>query len=362
MIRKTMLTLLVLASLVAVSMVFAQDDPVATEEAMMEEGGEMMMDAMASGLLNPRHMTFGADGTLYIAEAGSGGDTVALDARENEVMVGLTSQVTAVAPDGTASVVLDEQWSRAGFGNFVGVSGVVVTDTSLWVTQGEGVPEVPFEEAVVEAIAEYDLATGEMLQMVDIGSFEEENNPDGEIVASNPTDLAVGPDGTVYVVDASANTLLTWTPDAGVALFGVWPAEEETSQVPDAVAVGPNGDVYVGFLSGFPFTTGSAKVERWSADGELIETYGDLTGVVDVMVAEDGTVYALELASGFGDTGWIAESGSVKIVSAEGNTVVAEGLNFPGGMVMAEDGTIYVSVNSAFSEPGTGEVIAVGGM
>jgi len=38
---------------------------------------------------------------------------------------------------------------------------------------------------------------------------------------------------------------------------------------------------------------------------------------------------------------------------------VAEGLNYPFGIAESPDGTLVVTVNSAFSEPDTGAVIAL---
>ena len=75
---------------------------------------------VASGLTNPRYVTVADDGTIYVSEAGVGGDEVLHAAAEPmaspeagatpaaEAVIahrGPTGQVTRIAPDGTQSVL-----------------------------------------------------------------------------------------------------------------------------------------------------------------------------------------------------------------------------------------------------------------
>jgi sugar lactone lactonase YvrE len=224
-------------------------------------------------------------------------------------------------------------------------------------------PQELSEGEHVEAVVEFDPASGEVLQAVDTRSFESDNNPDeAEEVVSNPADLAVDADGKVYIADASGNSLLTWTAEEGLSLFVVWPVVDgEPSAVPTSVAIGPDGDIYVGFLTGFPFPAGGARIERYSPDGELKETYEGLTLVTDVLVTEDGTIYAVQFADGFGDQGYNPGTGSVVIVGDELEVVASE-LNFPYGIAQAPDGSFAVSVDTYNAAPDSGRVIAIGGM
>jgi sugar lactone lactonase YvrE len=197
-----------------------------------------------------------------------------------------------------------------------------------------------------------------------LGTFEEANNPDGsQELVSNPADFAVADDGTIYIADASGNSLLTWTAADGLNVFVAWPGGDENAQaVPTSVAIGADGSIYVGFLSGFPFAAGSARIEQYSADGELLQTFEGLTLVTDVLVSDMGDLYAVEMASGFGDTGYIPESGRIIRVTADGVEAVAEGLNFPYGFTMDADGNFLVTVDSAFGAPDTGRVVRIAGM
>jgi len=329
MLRKITLWVLLLAAFGGWAVTAAQEAPV------------------ASGLNNPRHMALAADGTLYIAEAGSGGEGSATGPF-GPVKVGTTGQITAIAPDGTQSVALSGLLSMdAGFGQVEGPTSVYPTETSLWVTLGMG-PQDPGEGRQVSALAEFDLATGERLQVIDLAAYEFENNPDqaGETV-SNPADIAVSADGVVYIADASGNVLYAWTEADGLSIFAVWPINDTDPQaVPTAVSVGPDGDVYVGFLSGFPFPTRGARIERYAPDGTLKETYSGLTLVTDILVTSDGTLYAVQFASQFGDLGYVADSGSVVKVTADGLEPIAEDLNFPYGLVQNAAGALLVNINS----------------
>ena len=56
-----LLSVLVIAGVLAVALVGAQDGPPASQ-----------YDAVATGLDSPRHLRFGADGALYVPEAGHG--------------------------------------------------------------------------------------------------------------------------------------------------------------------------------------------------------------------------------------------------------------------------------------------------
>jgi hypothetical protein len=365
MVRKILALLVVIVALSSVALA-QTEEPAPTEEVpapVETEEAAAPGEEFVSGLNNPRNIFISADGTLFIAEAGTGGDLDAMGPF-GPAKAGQTSQVSAVSPDGEKTVVLSELASMdAGFGQVEGVMGVYATDESLWVVYGLGAQgeENPFEGAISEAVVEHDRETLEVLQTIDLRAFEAENNPDeAEEVVSNPADIAVGEDGTLYIADASGNSVIKWTVEGGAELFAAWPlGDNELSAVPTAVAVGPDGDIYVGFLSGFPYPPGAARVERYSVDGELKETYEGLTLVTDVLVAEDGTVYALEMASGFGDTGFIPNSGRIVTVSADGIEPVVEGLNIPYGMTQDAEGNWFVTVNSAFQAPDSGAVVRI---
>src|SRR5688572_13648659 len=84
----------------------------------------------AGGLVNPRHITFGPDGSLYIAQAGSGGPIEA-QGPFGPAFAGGTSGVSVIRPDGTHEMILHSLSSlNWGFGDMLGVHNVQPTESS----------------------------------------------------------------------------------------------------------------------------------------------------------------------------------------------------------------------------------------
>lgn len=313
-------------------------------------------------LLNPRHITQGSDGTLYIAEAGQGG-TSPVVTPFMEFTAGLTSRVTAVDPSGEASVLVGGLVSIPGFGGYLGAHKALVDDEFIWLLLGQGINirPTPFPDASASALLQLDRVTHDTMRLIDTFALERAENPDGDpfSIASNPVDFAIAPDGTIYIADASANAVFAWTEHDGLSVFAAWPAEDGLSTVPSAVEVGPDGTLYVGFLGGFPYTLEetTARVEVWSS-GEHITTYRGVNLVTDLFLADDGTLYAVELAAGLGPEDLLPDSGRVVIVTEDGIIPVIEGLNYPYGMLIDDLGRLFVTVNSAGIRPLPGALLA----
>lgn|GEM_PF-1110924 len=317
-------------------------------------------NAILSGLNFPRGIAYDEAGNLFVAEAGLGGTEVLMESPDPEfpdLTAGLTSQVTMLAADGTVSVPLKNLFSSGTpDAETGGVAAVASNGTSLWlaIAGGGPVPSPFYTDAVVEV----DMATWRIKTWIDLYGNEVLNNPDGnDPLDSNVNDLAVSPDGTLFIMDTGANTLFTWTADGGLVPFLVW----SENPVPTSVAFAENGDVYVGFL-GQGLAPGAGKIEHWSADGStLVETFEGLNTITDVAIGADGNVYAVSLVQ-FGDQGPQMGSGSLLMVNTDGATVVAEGLPQPFSLAQAPDGSWSVSVNTVFAPPGAGAVLTFGGM
>ena len=308
-------------------------------------------EVIAEGLDNPRGLFYAADGTLYIAEAGSGGNVRGYGPFNSPVQIGLTGRISAVSPDGTRAVVVTGLTSMNNGGWIYGAMAVAEVDGTLWLALGEGPVRAPFTMGLLSL----DAATGRSTRFVDLYTPEAEMNPDGDIIASQPADLAFGPDGAIYIANAGCNCVMRYTDADGVSIFASWTIDD--NPVPTTVELGPDGDLYVGFLSGFPFAEGSSRVERWTLDGELVATYPGLTAVVGLLVDDAGTIYAVELGR-YGDTGWTPETGRVVVAGEGGPTPLLEGLNTPYGIAQAPDGRLAVSINGS-ADAGAGQVILI---
>lgn len=336
-------------------------------------------DVIASGLDNPRHLQFGADGTLYVAEAGRGGDLACADGPEGgTVCFGLTGAITAITGDEQVRVVTDLPSSAdpATGGQAIGPSDVAETDGGLLLTVGLGADPaqrdaLPPELADLGRLLLADPDVGSVGRLADIAGFEATANPDGALPDSNPNAVLAG-DGVAVVVDAGGNSLLAVTDDGieVLATFAPRPqpvtvpipdgpplgTEIPADAVPTSVAAAQDALV-VGELTGFPFAPGGAQLYR-VGDDVSVQARG-FTNVVDVEVDGNGTVYVVELASGglLSVPPGEAPTGRLVRVGNDGGPAetVAE-LPAPGGVAI-RDGIAYVTINS--TSAGAGEVVAI---
>lgn len=300
-------------------------------------------EEVIGGIPSPRGIAFSEDGTLYVAVAGEGGDTVVTlpsPEGEGEAQIGLSGRVMAMSADGEMSDVIVGLPSFAFASETVGLYRAIPNGDSIWLINSGSGPG-SFGNYYSDTIAEIDMATLQTRTLIELSAFEAANDPDGLGYDTNVVDIAWGADGTTYIVDAGANALYTWSAEEGLSVVATW---ENT--VPTAVEVADNGDLYVGFL-GEGIAPGAGAVEHWSG-GELVTTYGGMTGVTDILLDGD-TLYAVQLFI-FGEEG--PGPGNVVMVTEEGPVPVAEGLLAPFGLAMSPDGDLYVSYGTVAFAPG----------
>lgn len=322
---------------------------VLSSAAVAQEMPPLPGEVVIGDLGAPRGIAFDAEGNLIIADAGTGGEVeMVLPGPEGEstMRLGMTGRIVSVAPDGSATDLIAGFPSYAAEMETLGLYRVIPTDESLWIVfsgSGPATTGAFWNDTVVEL----DPETLAVKWMVNLNNYEVENDPDGRGYDSNVADIAWGADGTLYIVDAGMNALLSWTEADGLQTVQAW-----GNDVPDSIEIAENGDIYIGFL-GEALAPGAAKIERWSG-GELAETFSGLSAVSDILLDGD-TLYAVQLVI-FGEQG--PGPGSVVEVSAEGVTPVAEGLPAPFGIAKGPDGALYVSFGTIPLGPGmTGGVI-----
>ena len=320
--------------------------PAMAQEEMPPLPGELVLGDLSA----PRGLAFDADGNLLVAVAGSGGETeLTMPSPEGEstVSAGLSGRIVSITPDGTTADLIVGLPSYALAMETLGVYRIIPNSESLWLIfsgSGAGNSGAYWQDSIVE----YDAETMTVKTIINLNDFEAVNDPDGNGYDTNVADIAWGADGTLYIVDAGGNDLLSWTAENGLQLIHAW----TDNPVPTSIEVAENGDLYIGFL-GAGMAPGAGKVERWSG-GELVETFSGLNAVSDILLDGD-TLYAVQLAV-FTDQG--PGPGSVVMVTADGATPVAEGLLAPFGIAKGPDDALYVTFGTITFAPGmTGGVV-----
>jgi hypothetical protein len=320
--------------------------PVMAQDNMPPLPGELVLDDLGA----PRGLAFDANGNLLVAVAGTGGEasfTLPGPDGVQPVSAGLSGRVVSIAPDGTASDRIVGLPSYAFPMETGGVYRIIPHGGSLWLLYsgtGSGNTGAYWADSVVE----YDADTLVVKTVINLNNFEAIHDPDGNGYDTNVADIAWSADGTLYIVDAGGNDLLSWTAEGGLQLVHAW----SDNPVPTSIEVAENGDLYIGFL-GAGMAPGAGKIEHWSG-GEVVETFSGLNTVTDILLDGD-VLYAVQLML-FTEQG--PGPGSVVAVTADGAEPIAEGLPAPFGIAKGADGALYVTFGTIALAPGmTGGVI-----
>jgi hypothetical protein len=318
-----------------------------------------------SQLDNPRGLTWGPEGALYVAEAGNGTITgpCAPVPRGQNCYSG-TGAITRLwkgeqerVASGLPSIIL---MTAAGPGDVAGPHDVSFQGKGNgYVTIGWGGP--PAARAALGALGG---TVGALIRVTpnggwkvvaDIAGFENANNPAGGPLDSNPYGvLAEG--GQTFVTDAGGNSILAVSANGDVSLVGVLPptAASGADAVPTEVVRGPDGALYVSQLTGVPFLAGAASIWR-IAQGSAPQIYK--TGfktITDTDWGPDGSLYVLQYATG----AFFAGPGLVIRIAPDGTqTTIATGLTNPTSVLAGDDGVVYVSNRGNVA--GTGEVLRI---
>ena len=355
------------------------------------QGGDV-----ASGLNSPRGIAIGPDGTIYVAEAGTGGDVACADHPElGHMCFGPGGTILAIK-DGTATPLVDGLPSGlTDSGEAIGPSDVAVADdgTVWFLVGGPGVGAAGFRDSLENGAGDgighlYKVGPDGTAQAVaDLDQYETDMNPDAAQPGnaepdSNANSLAATPDG-VLVADAGGNDLQLVAADGTISTIAVFPVQMQPAPVdptaspdpsaepamipmdpvPTSVVVGPDDAYYVGQLTGLPFPPGGASVFR-VVPGEDPTVYATgFTNIMDLGFAADGSLYVLEIAKdsliNAGPDGPPA-GGLWKIPPGGGDPEMlnVEGLVMPGGIAVADDGSLYIT-NCSACPAGAGSVINV---
>jgi glucose/arabinose dehydrogenase len=339
---------------------------------------------VATGFDSPRALTFLPNGKLLVSEAGHGGDVCVPAGPLGQECVGTTSAIASVdTSTGAVSPLVSGLFSQS-----ITLEGITGAD-GLSAAHGKvvaSIAEAPQQLANLscdgqpadcnDVLSAARAQAGQLIHVDEGGTWQPlagvGSHDYGALAAdpalripgddeySNPYGVLAGARGT-WVADAGAN-LVDFVPDDGSIQVasrlpnpsaGGFPADA----VPTCVAV-LRGNLYVADLAG----------RLWKRDGDYTPTEVALTGADGKPLlhhvtgcVSDGLDH-LYLVDMWGTPGppipagpqSAAGTGSVVEVTRSGAaTVLATGLDFPNGIALAKDGSLYVTVGSTCTAKGT---------
>ncbi|MBH8562861.1 ScyD/ScyE family protein [Nostoc sp. CENA67] len=352
---------------------------------------------VADNLDNAGGLSFGPDGSLYVTEAGTGGNDSCVPPASGEgdsLCYGNSGAVTKIA-NGTQQRILTGLPSIA-LPNGTGGAGPrdIKFDATgkAYVLIGYAADPTYRDRNLgntdLGKIITADFNTNSWTSIADLANYELANNPDGGELGSNPLGFLI--DGNNLVVaDAGANDLLRVKTDgSNLQALSVLPQdiltnpvfppsgtpsnepsqvpsqnEPTTSQisiqpVPSNVAKGPDGAYYVSQFTGFPFPEGGAKIYRVAADGKTSVYADGFTQLTDLEFDTAGNLYALQYAN---QSAWKGNlEGSLIKIAADGTrtTILSgNGLESPSALTIAPDGGLYITNRG--DRPGHGQVLKI---
>ena len=320
----------------------------------------------ATGLRYPRGFTWGPDGALYVAEAGSGGTHSTRAAECDQVVPpvgpytnGTTARISRISANGRRTTFASGFPSgRNTFGDVVGVADLAFLHRQLYaLSSGGGCSHGSRSSpAGVAKVA----ADGSWHIIANLSAFQA-SHP-----VAHPFAGDFEPDGTWYSLVAGSDRLFAVEPNHG-ELVRIVPGTGKVSRIADISAsqghVVPtalalhDGAFYLSNLGTYPIATGSERLFRVDRDGAVSVVRGNLTSVLGLDFDAQGRAYLLETTQGGGFP--VPGTGRVVRINFDGTrNVIVKGLFFPTAMRFGPDGRLYIS-NKGFGPPQPGEILRV---
>lgn len=314
----------------------AQATPLATPDYSHPQ-----VSVVVDGLLGPIGLAELPGGSIAVAEEGSGKDDksagvslILPDGQVGRLISGLPSTLDAGDLAGVPLVALSPDKRRLYVGNFGQEHLWTLPLTSAQQSEGVMLPAKPY--------------TPDDL----VPAMERLNN----VYLTNPFDITFD-DGTPIVTDASGNGVASETADGKTRFFHRFAKipnpvlkSDEIEAVPTGIERLGEGEFLITLTGGCPYPTGSGQLVAVDEARNQRLLINGLTMPIDVARGPDGTLWLLEFArftadaSCFDGSGYQPRTGRLSRILPDWTLepVLTE-LSFPGAVLPASDGSLYIS-------------------
>jgi hypothetical protein len=328
----------------------------------------------ATGLTNPRGLTFGPDGNLYVAEAGVGGEQTPADIDPGCPVIvniyspytaGYSGRVTRVLADGTTETVADNLPSMTDVGGVsYGPTDVAFVGGTLYVLiEMGGCSHALPEDLPAILRVNPDGSTDSVANLNDWLA----NNPPHFIKDTDPTTTDLEPGGVfhsmfaagryLYVIETNRGMLLRVDPRKGVIELAYDMSIDNAEHNP-IVMTRRGNDYYVGT---FGEDGGPAELAQFDKDfSDYSLPFQSLDPIVG-LAWHGNRLYGVEIFPY--DDPWTTESANLVTFDPKtgARTEVLIGFaTFPNGLVTGPDGALYTSNwGISFTGDGDGGVLRI---
>jgi hypothetical protein len=334
----------------------------------------LTVEEYATGLTNPRGLTFGPDGDLYVAEAGVGGDQTPTDEPGclkniniySPYTAGFSGRVTRIRKDGMKEVVADGLPSMTDFyGGSYGPTDVAFIGKTLYVLIEMGGCSHGLDDSLnLPAILRVN-ADGTTTNVADLGAWHRANPPNF-IKDEDPATTDQEPGGVfhsmiavgdrLYVVETNRGFLLRVNPGNGV-IEKLYDMSIDHAEHNPIVMTRHDKRFYVGT---FGEEEGPAELavfdKNFSGYTLPFESLHPLVG----LAWSGNALYGVEIFPH--DDPWTADNAN--LVSFDARTgkrteVLADFASLPNGLIVGPDGALYTSNQGMTAGGGDGGILRI---